>query len=260
MKIGPFDLLERPIVVAEIGNNHEGSYELAAELIHLAKVAGADAVKFQTINPWKLAAGDAERLEELQRICLPWEDFEKLAKVADHEDILFMSTPFDTEAVDLLTPLVPAFKIASRSHDDFRLIGAAYATGKPVLVSTGMGNPPPLFGPKMMYLHCVSKYPTPPEEASLVSVLHIQQTFGLAGYSDHTIGTMACKVAAAYGARVIEKHFTIAHDHSAFRDHQLSATPDELAEIVRDVKEVVTLAEVPFNNLPNPTRWDFVPD
>ena len=247
MKIGPHDLAKAPIVVAEIGNNHEGDYGLAAELIHLAAKAGAHAVKFQTIDPGHLA-DSPERLEQLNRICLPWERFHDLEKVARHEGVLFMSTAFNLAAVEYLKPLVPCWKLASRSYDDFVLSATMYQTGKPVLASCGMGSPP-WYGPRMIPMHCVSDYPTAPEDAEVPKVAFFAKGNEFVGYSDHTLGTRACILAAGYGARVIEKHFTIAHDHSDFRDHQLSATPEQLREIVDGVAEAAELAKIKIGSI-----------
>ncbi len=138
MKIGHLDLDQRVVVVAEIGNNHEGSYDLAEEMIGRAAAAGAEAVKFQTIVPERLVTSDqTDRLAQLRRICLGYGDFERLAKVATAEGVLFMSTPFDLESLAMLAPLVAAIKIACGDNNCYPLIEAAARTDLPLVVSSG---------------------------------------------------------------------------------------------------------------------------
>lgn len=253
MKIAQHDLTQRVLIIAEIGNNHEGSVPLAEELIGRAALAGADAVKFQTIRPEALVdASQTERIAQLRRLCLPPEAFARLKAVADAAGVLFLSTPFDCDSVALLEPLVPAFKIASGDNDFFPLLEAVAATGKPVLLSTGMAGLPAVLAAQnclerrwsqaglaaeLALLHCVSSYPTPPEQANLSAITALAQTGLTVGYSDHTLGIEAAVLAVALGARIVEKHFTISKTHSAFRDHQLSATPEELTEMTRRIRE-----------------------
>ena len=123
MRIGNIDLSQRVLVLAEIGNNHEGSVDLALRMIEAAAAAGVDAVKFQTIVPERLACSDQhDRLAQLRRFQLSRADHERLAGAAARAGVLFMSTPFAIEAVDWLAPLVPAFKIASGDNDFWPLI------------------------------------------------------------------------------------------------------------------------------------------
>jgi len=255
MKIGAFDTDREVLVIAEIGNNHEGSYALAEELIGRAAGAGAGAVKFQAIIPDKLVSpSDKARLAQLQRFQLRPEQLERLKVTADREGVLFLATPFALECVPFLNGLVPAFKIASGDNNFFPLLAAVAETGKPVLLSTGMTSLQEIdtaisffqnawkdFGiapPPLAVLHCVVCYPTPPAEANLLAIRTLQQLTGVTvGYSDHTLGIEAAVLAAALGARIIEKHFTIDKNFSEFRDHQLSANPEELREMVERIGE-----------------------
>jgi N,N'-diacetyllegionaminate synthase len=253
MKIGSVDLDEEVLVVAEIGNNHEGDFGRAVELVVRAAEAGAQAVKFQTIVPERLVSRtQPARLEQLRRFCFSYEQFGKLAETAARAKVMFMSTPFDVESVRQLAPLVPAFKIASSDNNFVALLEAVAATGKPVLMSTGMAGVADVkrscaameavwakrgARPVMVLLHCVSAYPTPPESANLLAMRTLERETGYpVGYSDHTLGIDAAVLSVALGARVIEKHFTLSKTQSEFRDHQLSAEPAELAELVRRVK------------------------
>ena len=123
MRIGNVDTDKRVLVVAEIGNNHEGSYTLAEEMVRLAAEAGAGAVKFQTIIPESfVASSQKDRIRQLQRFQLSYDQYEELSRVAEREGILFLSTPFDIESARFLNALVPAFKISSGDNNFWALI------------------------------------------------------------------------------------------------------------------------------------------
>ena len=128
-------------MLSEIGNNHEGDFELAKEMIDAAAEAGADAVKFQTITPNRLVSTtEQERIRQLQRFSFDRDQFAILKERADEKKVYFLSTPFDLEAVDWLNPLVPAFKIASGDNDFWPLLEKIASTGKPVILSLGLGE------------------------------------------------------------------------------------------------------------------------
>lgn len=254
MKIGKFDTDKEVLIIAEIGNNHEGSYALAEEMIGLAAKAGAGAVKFQTIVPDKLISPiQQDRIEQLEKFRLTYDEFEKLSKVAQDENIIFLSTPFDIESARFLEPIVPAFKISSGDNNFFPMIDVIIKMGKPIIFSAGLTDLEQITLTKkfimdiwskigieqeMAILHCVTSYPTPLAEANLLSIRTLQELGVTVGYSDHTIGIEAAVISVALGARIIEKHFTIAKDYSDFHDHQLSADPHELSELVRRTSEV----------------------
>lgn len=253
MRIGPVDLAREILVVAEIGNNHEGDFGRAEALIARAAEAGVQAVKFQTIVPERLvSATQSARIEQLRRYAFTYDQFARLAEIARAAGVMFLSTPFDVESVRHLDPLVPAFKIASGDNDFVALLETVAATGKPVILSTGMAGVDDVrracgtieavwrergVAPGLVPLHCVSSYPTPPEVANLLAIRTLARETGYTvGYSDHTLGIDAAVLSVALGARVIEKHFTLSKTQSEFRDHQLSADPAEMAELVRRVK------------------------
>lgn len=253
MKIGSVDLSREVLLIAEVGNNHEGDIQLAERLIGLAAEAGAQAVKFQTIDPLRLVARQqTARIEQLSRYTLSRDDHERLARVTEREGVMFLSTPFFLEAVDWLSPLVPAFKIASGDNDFDPLLSAVAADGKPVILSTGMVD---LDGishardvieaawgmssasrPGLVLLHCVSAYPTPLEQANLAAIDLLKEFADSVGYSDHTLGIKAAELSIAAGARVVEKHFTLDKSFSDFRDHQLSADPSELKALAESIR------------------------
>jgi sialic acid synthase SpsE len=239
-------------IVAEIGNNHEGDFGLAGEMIACAAETGVDAVKFQTIVPDRLVSpAETARLTQLERFRFSYDQFAALAEHARRAGITFLSTPFDIESVAALDPLVPAFKIASGDNDFLPLLGAVAKTGKPILMSTGLADMAQVRASKahieavwraagiagsLAVLHCVVAYPTRPEDANLCALRDLAGLGCVTGYSDHTIGVDAAVLSVALGARVIEKHFTIDKNHSDFRDHKLSADPEEMAELVRRVR------------------------
>jgi N,N'-diacetyllegionaminate synthase len=257
MKIGPHDLDQSVLVIAEVGNNHEGSYARAEEMIGRAKAAGAGAVKFQTIVPDRLvSAAETARIAQLTRFQFSYAQFEGLAATAQREGITFLSTPFDIESVSALDPLVPAFKIASGDNDFFPLIEAVALTGKPILLSTGLADRAGIVATKnfidavwrrgdkagaLALLHCIVSYPTFATDATLSAIPDLATLGCTVGYSDHTIGISAAILSVALGARVIEKHFTLDKNQSDFHDHKLSADPADLAELVQRVREAETL-------------------
>ena len=256
MKIQSHDTDTRVFVVAEIGNNHEGSIAAAEELIGRAAEAGADAVKFQTIVPERLvASSETARREQLARLCLPADAFPRLAAVARRAGVLFFSSPFDCESVLALDPIVPVFKVASGDHTCPPLLRAVAATGKPIICSTGFGTMESVTNAKrciemeweargvrseLALLHCVASYPTPRDQVNLRAIATLAAAFPTCtiGYSDHVLGIDAAVAAVAVGARIIEKHFTLDHRTSDFRDHQLSADPEELRALVARIREV----------------------
>lgn len=256
MRIAKHDTAERVFIIAEVGNNHEGDFGRAREMVAAAAQAGADAVKFQTIDPPRLvSAQQTERIAQLSRFKLSHDQFASLAEEARARGILFLSTPFDLDAVRFLSPLVPAFKVASPDNTFFPLLAAVAATGKPVLLSAGLCGGPELaesvsflkrqwgageaadVSDRLALLHCVSTYPTPDDQAGLRAIPRLAQHGATPGYSDHTLGVEAAVLSVALGARIVEKHFTLDKTREGFRDHQLSADPSDMAELVRRVRQ-----------------------
>lgn len=254
MKIANKDTLDRVVVIAEIGNNHEGCFETAERMVSEAAAAGVDAVKFQTIDSAKLvAASEPARREQLGRFQFERHQFEKLKKRADSEGVVFLSTPFDCDCVDWLDELVPAFKIASGDNNFSPLLERVAGTGKPIIMSTGLSEIASLGAsrsvlenawkrrgiekPGLAFLHCVVSYPTPPEEAELWAIRELASLEGIIpGYSDHTLGIEAAVLSVGVGARIVEKHFTLDKARTTFRDHQLSADPKDLKKMIEGIR------------------------
>lgn len=252
MKIEAFDTDEHVFVVAEIGNNHEGVFALAQEMIGRAAEAGVDAVKFQTFVPdLFVSKDDLDRMERMRRFQLDFSQFEELAQQAQLAGVMFFSTPLDLESAHFLQHLQPLFKIASGDNNFFPLIETIGSFGKPTIISTGLAdidlldrvhrrwnqqaNPS-----ELAYLHCVACYPVRQDQANLAAVHTLRSHFPdvTVGYSDHTLGNEAALYAVAAGARIIEKHFTLDKHHSDFRDHRLSADPEEMKNLVAEIRRV----------------------
>jgi sialic acid synthase SpsE len=252
MKIESHDLDRRVFIVAEIGNNHEGNSAVAEALIEKAAAAGVNAVKFQTCDPANFVSfRDAERLERMQRFRLSDEQLVRLAAVAKAHGIVFFSTPLDLGSVALLEPIVPVFKVASGDNSFYPLLERIADTGKPIILSTGLVTLNELkksiqviqarwalrkIDPDLALVHCVSSYPAPPEEANVAAIRELAQCGFTVGYSDHTVGIDAAVLAVAVGARIVEKHFTLDKHYSSFRDHQLSADPQDMEELVKQIR------------------------
>ena len=255
MKIGKIDTAERVLVVAEIGNNHEGDLGRAKEMVHRAVESGVDAVKFQTFKTeWFTSPTDPARIKRLKGFELTYDQFAELAQLTKSLGALFMSTPFELESARFLRTICDALKVASGDNDYWDLVRSCAETDLPLIVSSGMSTLEELrklvgflrdVRPKstsFAVLHCVSAYPAPPEQANLRAIPLLAEKLGCeVGYSDHTLGIEACTTAVALGARVIEKHFTLSHTLSDFRDHQLSADPPEMTELVKRIRLVEPL-------------------
>ena len=250
-----------PYVIAELSGNHNGEIERAFALIDAAKQAGADAVKLQTYTPdtmtidcqkpdFRITGGpwNGRMLYELYgEAQTPWEWHARLFDYARERGIGCFSTPFDETAVDFLESLgSPVHKIASFELVDIPLIQYVAKTGKPIIISTGMGSPSEIdeavaaardFGAKdIVLLHCISAYPAPASEANLIRIRELADRYGCAvGLSDHTMGSDVAVAAVALGASVIEKHITLARSDGG-PDATFSLEPDEFARLVASVR------------------------
>lgn len=259
-------IVNRPYVIAEAGVNHEGNIETAKRLIDEAARGGAHAIKFQTYKAETLASKDSpyywditkepsrNQFELFKKFDKFWKnEYEQLKLECDRMGIEFMSTPFDTEAADFLSDMMPVFKISSSDITNFPFIRHIAKFGKPILLSTGASELGEITeavelirscGNKLCLLHCVLNYPTLDENANLGMILDQRRRFpdALPGYSDHTLpGTMeVLKTATLLGAVVLEKHFT--HDKSLpGNDHYHAMDMEDLMYFFRDMDKVFTL-------------------
>ncbi len=254
------------IVIAEAGVNHNGSLDLAYQLIDVAAHAGADYVKFQTFRAealvtraapkaeyQKVTTGNTEsQFDMLKRLELPQEAFAELAKYCAQKNIEFMSTPFDLEAARMLADLgMSTFKVSSGDLTNVPFLREIGRMGRPVVLSSGMatlgeievavcvlqGVGMPI--EQITLLHCTTEYPAPPEEVNLLAMNTIRVAFPGAtiGYSDHTQGIDIPIAAVALGAQVIEKHFTLDRTMTG-PDHKASLEPAELDAMVKAIRRV----------------------
>lgn len=253
MIIGTHDTTKQPILIAEIGNNHEGDPVVAIELAEAAVAAGADAVKVQIINPPHLVnVSQSERIAQLTRFRLDRDVFLEMARRVRGHGRLFLASVFDCATLADMQGELDAIKIASGDLDFDPMLELAAGSGKPIVLSTGMSTMDEIVraievifaalpagvavADRLAVLHCVSLYPTPLEEANLAAIPKMAAKLRITvGYSDHTLGTDAAIIALSLGARVIEKHFTLDKTRLNFRDHALSADPPEFSKLARIV-------------------------
>ncbi|WP_419788235.1 pseudaminic acid synthase [Pseudodesulfovibrio sp.] len=248
-------------IVAEMSANHGHDFDRAVAIIRAAAEAGADAVKIQTYTPDTITIDCANEYFRIKgtiwegrtlhdlygEAYTPWEWQPKLKAEAEKLGLTFFSTPFDPTAVDFLEEMnVPCHKIASFELVDLPLIRKVAATGKPVIMSTGMATEAEVQeaveafhdggGTELALLKCTSAYPAPPEEMNLLTIPYLAEKFGVtAGLSDHTTGIEMPIAAVAIGARIIEKHFCISRAEGG-PDASFSLEPAEFKAMVEGVR------------------------
>ena len=252
-----------PFIIAEISGNHNQSLERALEIVEAAARAGVHAVKLQTYtadtmtldlkeheffisddsSPWK-----GQSLHDLYNIAhTPWDWHKPIFDHAKKLGLICFSTPFDETAVEFLEKLeAPAYKIASFENTDLPLIQRVAATGKPIIISTGMASQEELdesvdaarkAGCKdLILLKCTSTYPATPENSNLLTIPYLRNRYGCeVGLSDHTLGIGVAIASVALGATVIEKHFTLKRADGGV-DSAFSMEPGEMKELVEETK------------------------
>ena len=254
--------MQKVLIIAEAGVNHNGDINIAKRLIDEAKRSGADIVKFQTFNPQKLASKYATMAEYqkenlgreesqeamLSKLTLSWGEYVELAEYCKKIGIKFLSTPFESESIHFLDDLQDIWKIPSGEITNYPYLVEIARTGKEVILSTGMSNIDEVKGAigvleehgagKITLLHCTTNYPTPMDDVNLRAMLTLEKECGCAvGYSDHTQGIEVPIAAVAMGATVIEKHFTLDRNMDG-PDHKASLEPDELKAMVSAIRNV----------------------
>jgi N-acetylneuraminate synthase len=252
-----------PFVVAEMSGNHNQSLDRALQIVEAAARSGAHALKLQTYTADTMTLDSSQpdfqitdpsslwhgkSLHALyQEAYTPWDWHEALFRRGRELGLVVFSTPFDETAVDFLEQLgAPAYKIASFENTDLPLVRKVAATGKPLIVSTGMATLAELDelvrtaraagGRDLVLLKCTSTYPATPEDCHLRTVPHLREMFDCqVGLSDHTMGTGVAVAAVALGATLIEKHFTLRRADGGV-DSTFSMEPEELARLVQDTR------------------------
>ncbi|MDS1002888.1 pseudaminic acid synthase [Clostridium sporogenes] len=251
-------------IIAEISANHNGDFNKTAEIIKAAKYAGADAIKLQTYTPdtitldcdkeyFQIKQGtiwDGTTLHKLyEKAYMPWHWQPELKEIAEKENLICFSSPFDKTAVDFLEDMdVPAYKIASFEITDIPLIEYIASKSKPIIISTGIATLSDIEeainackrvgNNQIALLKCTSAYPAPIEEANLKTMVNMNETFNvITGLSDHTLGSTVAVAAVALGAKIIEKHFTLSRKNGG-PDSKFSMEPEEFKQMVKDIRNV----------------------
>lgn len=255
--------MNRVLIIAEAGVNHNGNIDIAYKLIDEAKKSGADIIKFQTFKTESVISKFAEKakyqknttnshesqFEMVKKLELDFEEFLKLKEYCNKMDIEFLSTPFDFGSIDFLNNLGISFwKIPSGEITNLPYLEKIGETKKSVIMSTGMANMNEIEKAidvlkskgtdDISILHCNTEYPTPFEDVNLKAMNSIKERFNCkVGYSDHTKGIEVPIAAVAMGAKVIEKHFTLDRNMEG-PDHRASLEPDELKKMVDSIRNI----------------------
>jgi sialic acid synthase SpsE len=265
-----FDHIKRirsPYIVAEIGSNHNGDMDLAKKMVLQAKECGSDCVKFQSFNKTSIISkGEYQKnqkyndsakkhfgsLEEMvEKYYLRKEQHYELKSYCDKIGIDFASTAFSKEEADVLFELdVPFIKVASMDINNLPFLNYLASKMKPMVLSTGMADLSEIDiaiktieytgNNEIILLHCISIYPPKYEDINLNNIKMLKETFEYpVGFSDHSLGTSIPLASVALGSCIIEKHFTLDKNMPGW-DHDISANPKELEEIVRESKNIAT--------------------
>lgn len=251
-----------PVIIAEIGINHEGSLEVAKQMVNAAHLAGAEIVKHQTHVVEDEMSSEAKKVipgntdvsiyEVMNRCALSEEEEIELKNYVEAKGMIFISTPFSRAAAERLERMnVLAYKIGSGECNNHPLIEHIASYGKPMIVSTGMNDIASVrktveimesYNVPYALLHCTNIYPTPPELVRLGGMQQLQQAFpnAVIGLSDHTINNNACLAATALGASVLERHFTDSKDRPG-PDIECSMTPEELKNLIVGSREIAKM-------------------
>ncbi len=253
---------ERTFMIAEAGVNHNGDINIAKKMIDIAVEAGVDAVKFQTFKAEELILKDIgkapyqkvttnhkeSQYDMLKRLELTKEQTIELMNYCRQKNIIFLSTPFEKTSLEELDELgIKAFKIAATDITNIQFLEQVAKKKKPMILSAGMCYLEEVrkalevicpFNQDVILLQCTANYPIQDSEANLNIIKTFKQEFPiLVGYSDHSQGIGASPYAVAVGAKVIEKHFTL-DKHMIGPDHKASVTPEELKQLVKDIRKV----------------------
>ena len=255
--------MKRVFIIAEAGVNHNGSLNLAKNLIDIAVKSGADAVKFQTFISENCISKNAEKaiyqkevtkknetqLEMVKKLELSFNDFCELKKYCENKEIMFLSTPFDLKSIEFLNQInVNIFKIPSGEINNYPYLKRIGSLKKKVILSTGMSNIEEIKNAinvlkengaeDISILHCNTEYPTPMEDVNLNAMNTIKNELNVeVGYSDHTLGIEVPIAAVAMGATIIEKHFTLDKNMEG-PDHKASLDPNELKKMVEAIRNI----------------------
>ncbi len=271
----------KSFIIAEAGVNHDGDIDKAYQLIDAAVDAKVDAVKFQTFSAKSLVSQSAQmaeyqkqnlgyedsQYEMLRKLEIPVSELINLKNYAESKGVIWFSTAFDLESIDVLIDLdIPVWKIPSGEITNYPYLKKIASLNKPIILSTGMCNLADIEAAVNVFLecgreranlcilHCKTEYPTPLKDVNLKAMQSIGQIFGTAyGYSDHTSGITVPIAAVALGASVIEKHFTLDKSLPG-PDHKASLEPQELKQMLTTIREVEQALGSPVKIVSNSER------
>ena len=258
--------MNRTLIIAEAGVNHNGDFDTALKLIDEAAAANADFIKFQTFKTENIVSKNAKQADYqiknndnedssqssmLKKLEIPIEWYPMLKSHAEKSNIQFLSTAFDLDSLSLLNDLNPKlYKIPSGEITNLPYLEKIASYNKPIVLSTGMSTMDEVVASveilikkgiskeQITVLHCNTEYPTPMKDVNLKAMLTIQKTLNVnVGYSDHTLGCEVAIAAVAMGARIIEKHFTLNRKMKG-PDHKASLEPSELREMVKAIRNI----------------------
>ena len=257
--------MEKVYIIAEAGVNHNGSVELAKELIDVAAESGVDAIKFQTFKAENIVSSNAQKanyqkentnndeshFDMIKKLELNYDVHKELINYAKQKGVEFLSSPFDVESIELLDSLgLKTFKIPSGEITNLPYLKKIGTLKKNVILSTGMSTLDEIktalyviitngtAKENIILLHANTEYPTPMQDVNLSAINTLTKTFNVpAGYSDHTIGIEVPIAAVALGATVIEKHITLSRSMKG-PDHKASIEPNELKEMVKCIRNI----------------------
>ncbi len=242
-----------PLLIAEIGGNHEGDFAYAKKLTKLAIDTGVDMVKFQIYTGDTLVSKreSPDRNQHFKKFELSKEQHLELAQMVTHAGIQYTSSVWDLSAIAWLDAYIPVYKIGSGDLTAYPVLRNTAALGKPIILSTGLStetevleavafiqqvNPVYASANMLAVLQCTSMYPINDADAHLNVMHRLKEKTGLTiGYSDHTVGSKALQYAVAMGAEVLEFHFTDTREGKSFRDHQVSLTPEEVEALIDEI-------------------------
>ena len=240
--------MNKVLIIAEAGVNHNGDLNIAKKLIDSAIAAKVDAVKFQTFKAENTSVDS--QIAMLKKLELSHDDHHYLKEYSENNGLIFLSSAFDEDGLDFLNSLeIPFFKIPSGEITNKPYLEKVATFNKPIILSTGMSTIREINDAinilkekvslnNITLLHCNSEYPTMMKDVNLLAMNHLKKVFGTAvGYSDHTLGIEVPTAAVALGATVIEKHFTIDRTLPG-PDHKASLTPKELTLMVRAIRNI----------------------
>ena len=242
-----------PLLIAEIGGNHEGDFVYAQKLAQLAIDSDVDYVKFQIYTGDTLVSKieSPQRNEHFKKFELSKSDHIELAEMVINSGLKYTSSVWDVDAMSWIDPYISLYKIGSGDLTAYPVLKATAKIGKPIIISTGLSHEEevvsavnyiqecnPIYKNRDMLavLQCTSMYPIPASDANLNVMHRFKEIFDLTiGYSDHTEGSKALNYAVAMGAEVLEFHFTDSREGKVFRDHKVSLTPDEIRELIQEI-------------------------